>query len=108
MKLISIYQNRIRQYTWLQSGNYAANATEEDDVPIPIDLTSSEVANRMHIDHCIETLRHTLTCHADITPLLIREDPKAPTGQSLDFNTHHKCRNFSKISQWMDDNFAEW
>jgi hypothetical protein len=76
-----------------------------EGVPIPRDLNTTEVANRMHIDHCIETLRLTLMCHGDITPLLIREDLKAPTGQSLDFNTHHKCRNFDKISDWADLNW---
>ncbi|KAF2436292.1 hypothetical protein EJ08DRAFT_578969, partial [Tothia fuscella] len=101
--------NRIRQYTWYQSSSYdPSNSTDIDSVPIPVDIAaSSEVANRMHIDHCIETLRHTLTCHGDVTPLLVKVDDKAVRGQSIDFETHHRCRDFGKIGQWVEENMAE-
>lgn len=71
----------------------------------PGDLLSTPVGNRMHVDHCIETVRIALMCFADITPVLVREDPVSPLGSRADFNTHHKCRNFEKIEQWIDNNW---
>ncbi|KAH8879266.1 hypothetical protein GQ53DRAFT_855067 [Thozetella sp. PMI_491] len=89
--------NLIRMYTWLQAGKY--------ETP-PGGLTSTPVGNRMHVDHCIETLRITLMCHGDVTPILVLSDPTAPLGARADFNTHHKCRNFDKISDWITEHKA--
>lgn len=89
-------QNTIRQYTW---GDYY------DRHGMPTNLPSgSLVGNRMHVDHCIETLRLVLMCHADTTPVLLEVDPKAPKGARADFDAHHKCRNFEKLRDWMDEN----
>ena len=60
----------------------------------------------MHVDHCIETVRIALMCYADITPLFVSEDPHSPTGERADFNTHHRCRNFDQIEEWVDNNWA--
>ena len=65
---------------------------------------SSDIANRMHIDHCLETIRKTLMCHADVTPLLIVADPSNPIGDRPDFNIHQKCRNWDAIREWTTKN----
>jgi hypothetical protein len=105
--------NRIRQYTWFQSGSYNKPTTEESDedegedadiAEIPYDLRTSVVANRIHIDHCIETLRLTLMCHSDVTPLLIHRDPSDPLSERADFSSHRRCRNFDKIRDWANKN----
>lgn len=100
--------NRLRQYTWLQSGNYrpeVINDTQYEDIPvIPNDFRTSTIANRLHADHCIETLRLALMCHGDITPVLVHIEPDAPLGERADFSAHHKCRDFGKLRKWMDDN----
>jgi hypothetical protein len=67
---------------------------------IPPDLTTGPKGNRIHVDHCIETLRITLMCQSDTTPLLALKDPGGPLGKKADFNTHHRCRNFTKIQDW--------
>lgn len=54
----------------------------------------------MHLDHCIETLRLTLMCHADTTPSLLLQDPESPVGVSTDFSSHRKCRNFWGLRDW--------
>ncbi|KAM0446986.1 hypothetical protein ACHAO4_008965 [Trichoderma viride] len=90
--------NVIRQYTWFQAGKY------HDE--IPVDMQDSEIGNRMHVDHCIETVRIALMCYADVTPLFIRDDPRSPTGERADFDSHHRCRNFEKIEEWVDSNWA--
>jgi hypothetical protein len=50
----------------MQIGRYAMPPTE---------LNSTAVGNRMHVDHCIETLRLALMCFADVTPILMLNDP---------------------------------
>lgn len=87
----------IRGYTWWEVGKYPG---------VPDGLSSDPLMNRMHIDHCIESLRISLQCFGDVTPLLIREVPHSFIGGKADFNTHHRCRNFEKINLWLDDNYA--
>jgi hypothetical protein len=57
----------------------------------------------MHVDHCIETLRLGIMCTSDITPVLLERNNYNNLGTSLDFNVHHKCRNFDKIAQYVDN-----
>ncbi len=64
---------------------------------MPFDLTDSEVGLRIHVDHCIETLRLSIMCHADVTPyLIIYDGPDDDLGEA-DFNANHKCRDFEFI-----------
>jgi hypothetical protein len=101
------FQDLIRMYTWYLTGNYAPPGQgTETRMEVPVGLRASEVGNRMHVDHCIETLRKTLMCHGDVTPLLAIEDPKSPVGHKVDFNIHQKCRDFGKIKKWIKENYA--
>ncbi|KAJ0357180.1 hypothetical protein COL154_010382 [Colletotrichum chrysophilum] len=71
---------------------------------IPVGLSNDPLKNRIHVDHCLEALRISLMCFADVTPLMVRIG--GPAGARADFNTHHKCRNFDKISDWIDENWT--
>lgn len=82
-------------YTWWQVGKYPGT---------PDGLSMSPLKNRMHVDHCIESLRIALMCWGDVTPLLIRLG--GPAGAKADFNTHHRCRNFDKLENWIDNNWT--
>jgi hypothetical protein len=42
-------------------------------------------------------------CTSDITPVLLERNNYNNLGTSLDFNVHHKCRNFDKIAQYVDN-----
>lgn len=53
----------------------------------------------MHIDHCIETLRLSLMCYGDVTPVLIDRSNNS-IGRMFDFNVHHKCRDFEGIIKY--------
>ncbi|KAK5661911.1 hypothetical protein OQA88_10020 [Cercophora sp. LCS_1] len=90
--------NMLRQYTWWLMGKYSST----DGLELPTSLREGPVGNRMHADHCIETLRLSLFCSADVTPLLIRIDPEATMGDRADFSSHHRCRDFEKIEGWID------
>jgi len=101
--------NTIRQFTWFQTGHYGQESPHK--LPIPHALQSGDVGNRMHADHCIETIRKVLMCHADVTPLLDIVDPQNPLGRKGDFNIRMKCRSFGRLQDWLIQNmkipFAE-
>lgn len=82
-------------YTWWQVGKYPG---------IPRGLSDSALSNRMHIDHCLESLRMALQCHGDVTPVLVKTG--GPIGVKADFRTHHKCRNFQKLDDWIENNWS--
>lgn len=67
----------------------------------PEDLTEP-VGARMHVDHCIEALRLSLMCYADVTPMVIIRDESRALGSYADFDMHHKCRDFDKLVEWVD------
>ncbi|CAJ2504757.1 Uu.00g121510.m01.CDS01 [Anthostomella pinea] len=98
--------NLIRQFTWRDY--YYEHLQEWLAMPENqrmVDLNVSDhrsVGDRMHVDHCIETLRLQLMCNADVTPLLILLDDSSEHGTAADFNTHHKCRNWDKLLDWQD------
>jgi hypothetical protein len=56
----------------------------------------------MHVDHCIETLRMTLMCHGDTTPMLRELDESAPLGTRAQFSNVHKCVNFEALRSDME------
>ncbi|KAK2616559.1 hypothetical protein QQS21_000602 [Conoideocrella luteorostrata] len=88
--------NIIRQYTWpLKMFDKSWGRL--------VPSLGDRVASRMHVDHCIETLRLSLMCYSDITPLLFLYDASSPLGSKIDFNSHHKCRNFSKVVDYVAD-----
>ncbi|KAI1323301.1 hypothetical protein F5Y16DRAFT_384195 [Xylariaceae sp. FL0255] len=89
--------NLVRQYTWLQAGKY-------HDKPPSTFASGSDVAKRMHADHCIEAIRLALMCNADVTPLVSISDGTDRQGFRADFNAYHKCRDFGKIEAWMNEN----
>jgi hypothetical protein len=41
-------------------------------------------------------------CAGDVTPVLVRLDDSKPLGAEADFSTHHKCRRFDKLLEWME------
>jgi hypothetical protein len=54
-----------------------------------------------HIDHCIQSLRESITCSADITPnVWLWEDRYGFNIPRID--TVHTCRNFQKINDWAE------
>ncbi|KAJ4397178.1 hypothetical protein N0V93_001402 [Gnomoniopsis smithogilvyi] len=92
---VALLENMIRMYTWHQAGKYPG---------IPLGLADDEMKNRIHVDHCFEALRIALMCWGDVTPLLVRLGGAA--GARADFETHHKCRNFDKLEDWIEENWT--
>ncbi|KAH6653029.1 hypothetical protein BKA67DRAFT_659676 [Truncatella angustata] len=62
-----------------------------------------------HWDHCIDSLRQTLMCHADVAPIPFHVNIPAKKGIFPRLATTHTCRNFERIQQWSRDNWAgDW
>ncbi|KAK5661913.1 hypothetical protein OQA88_10022 [Cercophora sp. LCS_1] len=87
--------NMLRQATWL-------DRYDPDDPWYPYDLLYP-VAGRIHLDHCIEALRLSLMCNADITPVLVIHNETIRAKKMADFSVHKKCRNFDKIRDWVEE-----
>lgn len=61
---------------------------------------SSHDAN--HLSHCIDTLRLTVMCHSDVSPLTWVYD-KAKRQPLPTLYVEHTCRDFGAIQQWAVD-----
>lgn len=69
----------------------------------PFEDHPGEPPIKMHTGHCIEHLRQSLLCHADLTPLYGRLTDAS--GDKLafaaaDLYETHTCRNFTRIHEW--------
>ncbi|KAF2651277.1 hypothetical protein K491DRAFT_568364, partial [Lophiostoma macrostomum CBS 122681] len=54
---------------------------------------------KAHIEHCIDALRESIMCHADMTliPMPFNENRGA---MSPDFETLHTCRDYEVLKKW--------
>lgn len=101
-------QNMIRQYTWKDHYREHADEFLNSGAEIELNITDARnVGDRMHADHCFETLRLVLMCNADVTPSLIINNTNKPHGTKAYFNTFHKCRNFDRIVDWQEKHEAD-
>jgi len=63
----------------------------------------------LHWDHCVDSLRQTLMCHADVAPMSYRVNVPASFGIFPRIATTHTCKNFTKIQEWAREHAAgEW
>lgn len=63
-----------------------------------------------HVDHCLNSIRETITCHADVTPNVWRRRSEPGRHSHHDdtenyesiarYNTVHTCRNYGAIQEW--------
>ncbi|PCG89450.1 hypothetical protein PENOC_106480 [Penicillium occitanis (nom. inval.)] len=65
-----------------------------------IEYTDEPATIRDHLDHCIEMLRQTLMCNADIG-IIVHEWVEHYPRPYPNFNTWHQCRNFDDIMDWI-------
>lgn len=94
-------QNLLRQQSW---GLKAFDRSWGELYP---SFMQDRIITRIHIDHCIETLRLSLMCSADITPVLFVYNENGVRGFEADFNIPNKCRDFNKIVDYVKENGVE-
>ncbi|KAL2705719.1 hypothetical protein AAEP93_000969 [Penicillium crustosum] len=59
-----------------------------------------------HWDHCVDSIRETLMCHADVAPIPFRVNFPANQVIVPRLATTHTCRNFTKIQEWAKEHRA--
>jgi hypothetical protein len=64
---------------------------------------------RMHIDHCVDQLRQSIMCHADLTPVTLKpvweggnEGPKKTLFYLGQTEREHTCRRWEDVRAWVD------
>ncbi|KAJ5951160.1 uncharacterized protein N7479_009573 [Penicillium vulpinum] len=80
---------RLRQY--IHSDYYFANISAED-----------RRLNDLHTDHCLEILRQSVMCHADISMITMtwESTSKYP---AADFQNEHECKNWDTLYEWQKE-----
>jgi hypothetical protein len=62
-----------------------------------------------HWEHCLDSLRQTIMCHADVAPIPFHVNVPANFGIFPRLATTHTCKNFTKIQEWAWEHQAgEW
>lgn len=94
-------KNRLRQFLYLPYYNKTDFAKEH-----------GESYTIGHAEHCINYLRHSIQCHADLTPMLWHEKKlenvshhgnlhdQATSALALDMETLYTCRKWEPIHEW--------
>lgn len=91
-------QNMIRQA--LSPGYYDSAYYIQKGTPSPLHLHVEGHDDFDHAAHCIDSLRETLTCTADLTPILWTWDDRRQRSTPTLESVNHVCRNFEKIMDW--------
>ena len=64
------------------------------------DISEQEkIDNRFHNEHCIDMLRQSIMCHADIAPVTMRWGHTQPVPLA-NFSSPHQCANWADINDW--------
>ncbi|KAF3919606.1 hypothetical protein ABW20_dc0103818 [Dactylellina cionopaga] len=82
--------NYLRRYIWASSLPESAGQ-------------GLERKTLQHMDHCIDTIRQSLMCSADITPLPWRWNEERQKAVPV-IEVAHKCRDFDAIHEWAMQN----
>ncbi|KAL4899979.1 hypothetical protein BDW74DRAFT_171071 [Aspergillus multicolor] len=77
-----------------------------DSLKFPNGTINRDTDMFRHWDHCIDSLRQSLMCHADISPIPFHVNVPASKGIFPRLATTHTCRNFTKIQEWARERFA--
>ncbi|KAJ9606918.1 hypothetical protein H2200_008929 [Cladophialophora chaetospira] len=59
-----------------------------------------------HWEHCVDSLRQTLMCHADVSPIPFHINRPMDSGIFPRLATTHTCRNFTKVQEWAREHSA--
>ncbi|KAG5637898.1 hypothetical protein H0H81_002783 [Sphagnurus paluster] len=58
--------------------------------------TETPRQREIHLSHCVNSIRQSLMCSADISTIVFKE----PAGKNPQFDILHSCRKFDKIKEW--------
>ena len=69
------------------------------------DRNKDHLLGHIHTDHCVDSIRQTLMCGADISSIVwVRDSDNIirPEGRVA-----HSCRNFDRIAEWIGNHEFE-
>ncbi|KIK70428.1 hypothetical protein GYMLUDRAFT_32436 [Collybiopsis luxurians FD-317 M1] len=58
-----------------------------------------------HMQHCISSLRQSITCSSDITPIVWQWSERSKAAKERS-DVVHTCRNFDRIKDWARNHFV--
>lgn len=64
-----------------------------------------DMMNIDHMDHCIDSIRQSLMCSADVTPLTWTWDEEDQKLEPVATITH-TCRDFDAVREWARENIV--
>lgn len=59
-----------------------------------------------HVDHCINAIRQSLMCNADLTPVVWHWSER-DNSSYVDFNAVHTCKSWDAVHEWAWENTAK-
>ena len=99
----------IRQYAWYfmeEQWNSTHNPYTLYESPTEAVIAKGGKGTSLeHVDHCIDILRQSTQCNADITPNVFQYSSKVDKIMARG-TVVHECRNFDKIIDWAKRNEA--
>lgn len=77
-----------------------------------VEFSDSSKMLKMHTAHCLDALRQSIMCKADVTPIPLVWVDHRPWMKERDenpfslpnFQNKHKCRNFDAVRTWFIEN----
>ncbi|OGM44990.1 hypothetical protein ABOM_005775 [Aspergillus bombycis] len=99
------YIATIEVFHQLHCVNMLRKATNMDYYLSRIDEWEDGKTLRYHLDHCIDMLRQKLMCDPDVG-MVTYVWAKGWKQPFPDFNTIHKCRDYSKVLEWARRNYV--
>ncbi|KXX77723.1 hypothetical protein MMYC01_204874 [Madurella mycetomatis] len=64
------------------------------------ELSSEELGRRkLHMEHCLDLLRQSIMCHADVQPITMRWAKSVPV-PGANYSTPHNCYNWEAVNNW--------
>lgn len=63
--------------------------------------SNKPIATDPNLEHCIDSLRQSIMCYGDLTPIPESYTDFRPSGHLTPvFQVHHMCRDFGNIQKW--------
>ncbi|KAK4164427.1 hypothetical protein QBC43DRAFT_344572 [Cladorrhinum sp. PSN259] len=64
------------------------------------ELTDDQLARRqLHMEHCLDLIRQSIMCHADVQPITMRWAQTVPV-PGANYSVEHNCYNWDAVNNW--------
>jgi len=96
--LTNLYEIEVESFHHLHCLNYIRKSIDIEHYP---DIQDQADTWRLHLGHCIDTIREFIMCKADMTPIILVPPKKSGAPVPVpEFRTRHMCRDYEKLRDW--------